>query len=336
MKRAQNSQLAGRVQSAVCRKLAQYGHAAEDSSCEALASGAMDVVVVRSSTGVLTSTSWHAQLGKFGSLLTSREGKEVSVFVNSVPARVRMVVRGSGLLQFKSSSSPNHLNSEDLEELNLKPGVNKGRYVCPELNTILHFSIFLYETGDKLVITDIDGTITQSDIRGQVLPKLGITAHHTAVVELFDKIDKRGYKVIYLTARSMAQDEDTRNYLFQSLQKVGGFSLPPGPILFSPTTMLCGFIAEVVTKTPDLQKTQTVLQLWDLFKKEEGSSISGTIVGGYGNKDTDTKAYINAGMDRGRVYLVNPKGELRNEETGLVSSYSDQVLHLDTLYPYIL
>merc|ERR1719228_3129179 len=100
----------------VSTQTTQYGHAAEDSSCEALASGATDVVVVRSSTGVLTSTSWHAQLGKFGSLLTSREGKEVSVFVNSVPARVRMVVRGSGLLQFKSSSSPNHLNSEDLEE----------------------------------------------------------------------------------------------------------------------------------------------------------------------------------------------------------------------------
>jgi len=320
----------------VSAQTAQYGHAAEDSSCEALASGATDVVVVRSSGGTLSSTSWQAQLGKFGSLLTSREGREVSVFVNSVPARVRMVVTHTGVLHFQSSSSPNHLTEEDLEQLNLKPGVNKGRYVCPELNTILHFSIFLYEAGDKLVITDIDGTITQSDIRGQVLPKLGLSAHHTAVVELFDRIHRRGYRVIYLTARSMGQDEDTRNYLFQSLQKVEGFSLPPGPILFSPTTILCGFITEVVTKTPDLQKTQTVLQLWELFRKGEGSVISNTIVAGYGNKDTDTKAYINAGMDRGRVYLVNPKGELRNEETGLVSSYSDQVLQLDTLYPNIL
>lgn len=186
------------------------------------------------------------------------------------------------------------------------------------------------------MITDIDGTITESDIKGQVLPKLGITAHHNSVVELFDKIDKRGYRVIYLTARSMAQDEDTRKYLFRSLQRVGGFSLPPGPIMFSPTTLVSGLIAEVVTKTPDLQKTETVLELWRLFNRGKDSPLSSTIVAGYGNKDTDVRAYVNAGINLDRIYIVNPKGEVKNEGTGQVSSYSDQVLLLDRLYPPLL
>lgn len=168
---------------------------------------------------MLSSTGWHAQIGKFSSLLTSREGKEVTVFVNSVPARVKMIVCDSGILHFKSFQ-PNHMTHANLEELNLQPGLNRGRYACPQLNIILHFSVFLYIANEKLVITDIDGTITESDLKGQVLPKLGVAVHHHGVVELFHKVAEQGYRVVYLTARSMAQDEDTRSYLFKSLQKV--------------------------------------------------------------------------------------------------------------------
>ena len=94
--------------------------------------------------------------------------------------------------------------------------------------------------------------------QGQVLPKLGITAQHKRVVELFDKLDKKGYGIVYLTARSMAQDEDTKSYLFQMLQNLDGYSLPPGPVLFSPVTFISGLIAEVVTKTPDVQKSKNM------------------------------------------------------------------------------
>ena len=41
------------------------------------------------------------------------------------------------------------------------------RYVCPELNIKLEFSVFLFNSTDKLVVTDVDGTITQSDIKVQ-------------------------------------------------------------------------------------------------------------------------------------------------------------------------
>ena len=90
------------------------------------------------------------------------------------------------------------------------------RYVCPELKILFHFSVFFYNSTDKLIISDVDGTITKSDIKvtqsnmnnfnmfsqGHVLPKLGISAHHTGVVELFHKLYQSGYKIIYLTARS--------------------------------------------------------------------------------------------------------------------------------------
>ena len=39
------------------------------------------------------------------------------------------------------------------------------RYACAELDVKVEFSIFLFNWSDKLVVTDIDGTITQSDIK---------------------------------------------------------------------------------------------------------------------------------------------------------------------------
>ena len=39
------------------------------------------------------------------------------------------------------------------------------RYACAELDIKLEFSVFLFNSSDKLVVTDIDGTITQSDIK---------------------------------------------------------------------------------------------------------------------------------------------------------------------------
>jgi len=149
----------------IYNSLAEYDGSCEDSVTEALANGANDVIVVRKSDGTLYSTSWIAQIGKLNSLFQSREGREVAIFVNSVPARARMTVCNAGTFQFKSGPGPHTMSPEDLESLNLKPGLNEGRYVCPELSEVLYFSVFLYDDDQKLVVTDIDGTITESDIR---------------------------------------------------------------------------------------------------------------------------------------------------------------------------
>ena len=77
----------------------------------------------------------------------------------------RMTVCGGGTFQFKRGPGPHTMSGEDLEGLNLKPGLNEGRYVCPELSEVIPFSVFLYEEDQKLVVTDIDGTITESDVR---------------------------------------------------------------------------------------------------------------------------------------------------------------------------
>ena len=85
----------------------------------------------------------------------------------------------------------------------------------PTLDIEVRFIIYLYGQNQRLVISDIDGTITTSNIQGFILPQLGIDAAHDDVVRLLDSIGDRGYTVMYLTARSMGWDQQTREYLFE-------------------------------------------------------------------------------------------------------------------------
>ena len=94
-------------------------------------------------------------------------------------------------------------------------GRNLARYFVPTLDVEIKFSLFLYGQSERLVITDVDGTITTSDTKGFIYAQLGIEVEHKGVVRLLHALDERGYTVIYLTARSMGLDHTTRKYLFE-------------------------------------------------------------------------------------------------------------------------
>ena len=52
-----------------------------------------------------------------------------------------------------------------------------------------------------MVISDIDGTITKSDVLGHILPVIGRDWAQSGVAELFSKIRANGYHIMYLSAR---------------------------------------------------------------------------------------------------------------------------------------
>ena len=76
-----------------------------------------------------------------------------------------MSICESGGLEFCRHENPHEMSYCELQELNLQPGVNLAKYVVEDMDIVLEFNVFLYEEDDKLVITDIDGTITKSDIK---------------------------------------------------------------------------------------------------------------------------------------------------------------------------
>lgn len=120
--------------------------------------------------------------------------------------------------------------------------------------------IYLWRYDDKVVISDIDGTITKyvciiitcfalvftfylilvrSDVLGHILPIIGQDWAQSGVAQLFTQIKNNGYRILYLSARAIGQAHVTREYLRSVRQ--GDLSLPDGPLLLNPTSLLRAF-----------------------------------------------------------------------------------------------
>ena len=91
------------------------------------------------------------------------------------------------------------LSSDQLKLLNLDYGSNDARFsITTKLQGTAWCSchIYLMRWDDKLVISDIDGTITKSDVLGHVIPAIGGTWAHSGVAELYTRIKNNGLVVV--------------------------------------------------------------------------------------------------------------------------------------------
>lgn len=117
-------------------------------------------------------------------------------------------------IKVEKSNTP---NSEIISKFNLNNGKNKitfvsntKRYGEVKIDSI----IYLYDDSDKLIISDVDGTITKSDILGHILPTIGLDWSHCGIARLLKKIKLNGYKILYLTSRPIGRSEITRKFLY--------------------------------------------------------------------------------------------------------------------------
>lgn len=65
--------------------------------------------------------------------------------------------------------------------------------------------IYLWKWDDRVVVSDIDGTITKSDVLGHILPIIGNDWAQSGVAQLFTQIQDNGYKMLYLSARAIGK-----------------------------------------------------------------------------------------------------------------------------------
>lgn len=186
--------------------------------------------------------------------------------------------------------------------------------------------LFRWKHNDKVVISDIDGTITKSDVLGHILPMVGKDWAQLGVAELFSKIEQNGYKLLYLSARAIGQSRVTREYL-RSIRQ-GNVMLPDGPLLLNPTSLISAFHREVIEKKPEQFKIACLSDIRDLFPDKE------PFYAGYGNRINvsrivfnsriftqssyslqDVWAYRAVGIPIMRIFTINTKGELKHELT---------------------
>lgn len=100
------------------------------------------------------------------------------------------------------------LTTDQIESLHLKPGMNELEFsvtTAYQGTSRCKCYVFRWKHTDKVIISDIDGTITKSDVLGHILPMVGKDWAQLGVAELFTKIEQNGYKLLYLSARAIGQ-----------------------------------------------------------------------------------------------------------------------------------
>ena len=217
--------------------------------------------------------------------------------------------------------------------------------------------LFLWLASDRIVVVDVDGTITKSDVRGLVASQLQTTTSflsnaltgsqdiatalntdytHDGVAEALKSIADGDYRIMYLTARPITLADQTREFL-SSVGRSHNVGLPEGPLITQPH----GTMKALQTKH-EAFKTDVLAQIQDLFdgairQRLEASppkSLPVAFVAGFGNHETDIIAYSAAGIPSTHIFVLDKASNLRVLASGIeLQSYTGLLHHLPSLFP---
>ncbi|KAM6942695.1 phosphatidate phosphatase LPIN1 [Xenentodon cancila] len=246
----------------------------------------------------------------------------------------------SGSCQSETFPSPSsvcykktlRLTSEQLASLQLKEGPNEVVFSVTtqyQGTCRCHGTIFLWSWDDKIVISDIDGTITRSDTLGHILPTLGKDWTHQGIARLYHRVSLNGYKFMYCSARAIGMADMTRGYLHWVNER--GTMLPMGPVLLSPSSLFSAFHREVIEKKPEKFKIECLSDIKHLFHPNTEPFYAA-----FGNRATDAYSYKEVGIPPNRIFTVNPKGELIQEHAKTnISSFGRLCDMVDHVFPVL-
>uniref|UniRef100_A0A665WUV4 phosphatidate phosphatase n=1 Tax=Echeneis naucrates TaxID=173247 RepID=A0A665WUV4_ECHNA len=229
------------------------------------------------------------------------------------------------------------LSSDQIASLKLKEGPNDVTFSITtqyQGTCRCEGTIYLWNWDDKVIISDIDGTITKSDVFGQILPQLGKDWTHQGIAKLYHSVAENGYKFLYCSARAIGMADMTRGYL--QWVNDGGTILPRGPLMLSPSSLFSAFhrylhcktkliyvLLRYITHIPSCYSTRQIPPFsqirFFIFKPL-----------------TDVFAYKEVGVPVCRIFTVNPKGELIQEQTkGNKSSYGRLSELVEHVFPLL-
>lgn len=222
------------------------------------------------------------------------------------------------------------LTSDQLKTMNLKSGANSMSFTVNRATCTA--TLWYWRHDVPIVISDIDGTITKSDVLGHVLNTLGRDWTHAGVAKLYTEIASNGYNFLYLTSRSVGQADTTRAYLKGVVQE--GFKLPPGPVILSPDRTIAALRREVYLRKPEIFKMACLRDIMALFSGHGGANnVTETAVeaglkplpgglgtgkgksgspfyAGFGNRLTDALSYRSVNIPSIRIFTINSNSEI--------------------------
>uniref|UniRef100_A0A8C1KA83 Si:ch73-21k16.1 n=1 Tax=Cyprinus carpio TaxID=7962 RepID=A0A8C1KA83_CYPCA len=259
---------------------------------------------------------------------SSSSDEDLTANQTPIPVHTDPAPAGGGVSYQKTL----RLSSEQLVSLQLKDGPNdvvfsvttqyQGTCRCEG-------TIYLWNWDDKIIISDIDGTITRSDKLGHILPTLGKDWTHQGIASLYHNISQNSYKFLYCSARAIGMADMTRGYLHWVSER--GTMLPQGPVLLSPSSLLSALHREVIEKRPEKFKVACLTDIKNLFLPNTEPFYAA-----FGNRNTDVFSYKEVGVPLNRIFTVNPKGELIQEHAKTnISSYVRLGEVVDHVFPLL-
>lgn len=84
---------------------------------------------------------------------------------------------------------------------------------------------------------------------------------------------------------------------------------------------------------PEVFKIAVLREIKHLFM--EPNSDESPFYAGFGNKDTDALAYTSVGIQKNRVYIINPKGDIYQPASKTIWSYSKLNESVDEMFPVV-
>lgn len=144
---------------------------------------------------------------------------------------------------------------------------------------------YLMPAGTKIILTDIDGTLTLSDeeLFSEINDGAYVPKENGSASVLMNTWAEKGYQIVYLSARPHAFRAETRSWL-------GGKDYPVGPVITANTL--------VFDESARDYKSAWVTRLTEEFGWE--------IVAAYGNAESDIQAYEDAGVPKDITFIVGP------------------------------
>ena len=147
----------------------------------------------------------------------------------------------------------------------------------------------------------MDGTATKNDIGGHLHNMMSKDFLHPDYADLMEKIEQHGYKIVWLTMRSLPLYNYSKKYLREHCHI-------NAPIMAEPEELMNAVYNEVAKKTGNI-KANMVNSLRDLF-------VENPFAGGLGNRENDAVAYHHGGVPMERIFFVDKKSRVQQMNIG--------------------
>jgi phosphatidate phosphatase PAH1 len=301
----------------------------------AILSGATDIIAVRHKDGTFRHSAFHVRFGWRSGVF--RGGNIVDVLIDGKKTNKTMKIGSSGVAYFPDETDEDKIirdldATKEVFTIKFLPkitlwGRDVTKFISKFLKVEIQTQLHVWDHTDKVIISDIDGTITRSDGAGHLffwarkwkLPILSSKNFtHAHVVDLLAAVSQRKYRIMYLTARNIGYASQVRCIVcifpnransqpvmlcFQTKAYIRGiFSennedkrLPPGPVITSHSGLVSALWLEIFLKRPDEFKIEELRAIQSLFAPTEGLKAESPFYAGLGNRPTDTKSYIQVG-----------------------------------------